>query len=164
MMRMKVKLTKGRQKIEMKPIGNKEARHVCFSKRRPILFKLASELSTLCGTKIAVVVFSPGGKPFSFGHPSVSFLIDRFLATDTLHGHAMGDVSHDTYGTMIVKHMVDEKVFRMVEGAKETRRPSPHTMKHIPMHTMLPDDFTTGPYGQHVANRTHFLGDWSSHS
>ncbi|CAA6661691.1 unnamed protein product [Spirodela intermedia] len=69
----------GRQKIEIKRIENEEARQVCFSKRRSGLFKKASELSILCGAEIGVVVFSPAGKVFSFGHPSVESVVDRFL-------------------------------------------------------------------------------------
>uniref|UniRef100_A0A0A8YEF0 MADS-box domain-containing protein n=1 Tax=Arundo donax TaxID=35708 RepID=A0A0A8YEF0_ARUDO len=70
----------GRQKIEIRRIESQEARQVCFSKRRAGLFKKASELSILCGADVAAVVFSPAGKAFSFGHPSVESIIDRFLA------------------------------------------------------------------------------------
>ncbi|RLN00934.1 agamous-like MADS-box protein AGL29 [Panicum miliaceum] len=71
----------GRQKIEIRRIESDEARQVCFSKRRAGLFKKASELSILCGADVAAVVFSPAGKAFSFGHPSVESILDRFLDT-----------------------------------------------------------------------------------
>ncbi|KAK3140395.1 hypothetical protein QOZ80_5AG0400310 [Eleusine coracana subsp. coracana] len=71
----------GRQKIEIRRIESDEARQVCFSKRRAGLFKKASELSTLCGADVAAVVFSPAGKAFSFGHPSVESILERFLAS-----------------------------------------------------------------------------------
>jgi hypothetical protein len=70
----------GRQKIEIRRIESDEARQVCFSKSRAGLFKKASELSTLCGADVAAVVFSPAGKAFSFGHPSVESILERFLA------------------------------------------------------------------------------------
>ncbi|KAG0448834.1 hypothetical protein HPP92_015891 [Vanilla planifolia] len=70
----------GRQKIAMKRIENEEARQVCFSKRRAGLFKKATELSILCRAEIGIVVFSPAGKPFSFGHPSLDYIIRRFAA------------------------------------------------------------------------------------
>ncbi|KAH6772514.1 AGAMOUS-like 62 [Perilla frutescens var. frutescens] len=70
---------KGRQKVEMAKIQNKTNLQVTFSKRRAGLFKKASELSTLSGAETAVVVFSPGNKPHSFGHPNVETLADRFL-------------------------------------------------------------------------------------
>ncbi|KAG6508867.1 agamous-like MADS-box protein AGL61 [Zingiber officinale] len=76
----KRKTSLGRQKIEIKRIEREEARQVCFSKRRAGLFKKANELSVLCGANLAVVVFSPAGKPFSFGHPSVDSVLDRFFS------------------------------------------------------------------------------------
>ncbi|XP_010238576.1 agamous-like MADS-box protein AGL61 [Brachypodium distachyon] len=69
----------GRQKIEIRRIDSDEARQVCFSKRRAGLFKKASELSILCGAQVAAIVFSPAGKAFSFGTPSVDAVLDRFL-------------------------------------------------------------------------------------
>lgn len=57
------KKSMGRQKIEIKRIEKEEARQVCFSKRRAGVFKKAHELSVLCGAEIAIVVFSPAGKP-----------------------------------------------------------------------------------------------------
>ncbi|XP_072991544.1 agamous-like MADS-box protein AGL61 isoform X1 [Typha latifolia] len=77
----------GRQKIEIKRIRNEEARQVCFSKRRAGLFKKASELSILCGAEIGIIVFSPAGKPFSFGHPSVGSVINRLLSDDNGSHH-----------------------------------------------------------------------------
>ncbi|EOA15192.1 hypothetical protein CARUB_v10028580mg [Capsella rubella] len=74
-----VKKSKGRQKIEMVKMKNESNLQVTFSKRRSGLFKKASELCTLCGAEIAIIVFSPGRKVFSFGHPNVESVIDRFL-------------------------------------------------------------------------------------
>ncbi|XP_030941719.1 agamous-like MADS-box protein AGL62 [Quercus lobata] len=71
--------SKGRQKIEMVKMPNDSNLQVTFSKRRSGLFKKASELCTLCGAEIGIIVFSPGKKVFSFGHPCVETIIDRFL-------------------------------------------------------------------------------------
>ncbi|KAL6888712.1 hypothetical protein ACP4OV_009738 [Aristida adscensionis] len=73
------KMTLGRQKIEIKRIASKEARQVCFSKRHFGLFKKAAELAALCGARVAAVLFTPAGRPFSLGHPSVHAVVDRFL-------------------------------------------------------------------------------------
>ncbi|XVF04737.1 hypothetical protein REPUB_Repub05bG0110800 [Reevesia pubescens] len=70
----------GRQKIEMKKIAKKNNLQVTFSKRRAGLFKKASELCTLCGVDVVIIVFSPARKVFSFGHPQVESTIDRFLS------------------------------------------------------------------------------------
>ncbi|KAJ6792726.1 agamous-like MADS-box protein AGL62 [Iris pallida] len=74
------KASTGRRKIEIKRIANDEARQVCFSKRRAGVFKKANELSVLCGAEVALVVFSPAGKPFSFGHPSVDHVASVYLS------------------------------------------------------------------------------------
>lgn len=78
---------KGRQKIEMVKMKNENNLQVTFSKRRSGLFKKASELCTLCGAEIVVIVFSPGRKVFSFGHPNVDVVIDRFLNINPHHPH-----------------------------------------------------------------------------
>ncbi|XWS71171.1 hypothetical protein CRYUN_Cryun03dG0116200 [Craigia yunnanensis] len=76
----------GRQKIAMRKIAKKNNLQVTFSKRRTGLFKKASELCTLCGVDVAIIVFSPAGKVFSFGHPQVESTIDRFLTRNpSLH-------------------------------------------------------------------------------
>jgi hypothetical protein len=81
---------KGRRKIEMKKMSNQSNLQVTFSKRRSGIFKKASELSTLCGVDLALVVFSPSGKPFSFGHPSVDTVVDRYLSQiPTQNNHTM---------------------------------------------------------------------------
>ncbi|MBA0677137.1 hypothetical protein Goari_018558, partial [Gossypium aridum] len=74
-----VKKTLGRQKIEMVKIKDESNLQVTFSKRRSGLFKKASELCTLCGVEIAIIVFSPGNKVFSFGHPDVENILNRYV-------------------------------------------------------------------------------------
>ncbi|XP_073310023.1 agamous-like MADS-box protein AGL62 [Primulina huaijiensis] len=76
---------KGRRKVTMEKMENESNLQVTFSKRRSGLFKKASELSTRCGTESALVVFSPGGKPYSFGHPNVERVISRFLGDQNDH-------------------------------------------------------------------------------
>ena len=71
--------SKGRQKIVMAKMSKESNLKVTFSKRRSGLFKKASDLSTLCGVEIAIVVFSPGKRVFSFGHPNVEQIFDKFL-------------------------------------------------------------------------------------
>ncbi|KAJ1439908.1 hypothetical protein SESBI_02132 [Sesbania bispinosa] len=79
MMANPTKKSRGRQKIEMKKMSNESNLQVTFSKRRSGLFKKASELCTLCGGNVAIIVFSPGEKVFSFGHPNVDAVINRYL-------------------------------------------------------------------------------------
>ncbi|KAF3638763.1 putative agamous-like MADS-box protein AGL62-like [Capsicum annuum] len=76
--------SKGRKKVEIVKMKNQSNMQVTFSKRPVGLFKKANELCTLCGAEIAIVVFSLGkaNKVYSFGHPSVELLVDRFLGRD----------------------------------------------------------------------------------
>jgi len=83
------KKSQGRQKIEMKKISNESNLQVTFSKRRSGLFKKASELCTLCGVYIALIVFSPSDKVFSFGHPDVYTVIDRYLSQIPPHNNGI---------------------------------------------------------------------------
>ncbi|PHT29368.1 hypothetical protein CQW23_31045 [Capsicum baccatum] len=78
------RMSKGRKKVEIVEIKNESNMQVTFSKRGASLFKKASELCTLCGTEIAIVVFSPGkaNKVYSFGHPLMELLVDTFLGRD----------------------------------------------------------------------------------
>ncbi|KAL5543179.1 hypothetical protein UlMin_010889 [Ulmus minor] len=78
------KVNKGRQKVEMAKMKNESNLQVTFSKRRSGLFKKGSELCTLCGAEMALIVFSPGKKVFSFGHPCVESVIDRYLTQNSI--------------------------------------------------------------------------------
>lgn len=71
---------RGRQRVNMAKMENDNNLQVTFSKRRAGLFKKASELCTLCDVEIGVIVFSPSDKAFSFGHPNINAICDRFLS------------------------------------------------------------------------------------
>ncbi|CAH9118975.1 unnamed protein product [Cuscuta epithymum] len=83
-MESKRKKTQGRRKIDIKKIEDVNHRHVAFSKRRLGLFNKACELCILCGTHIAAIVESYGGKRvFVFGHPKPDAVIDHYLSGAT---------------------------------------------------------------------------------
>ena len=82
-----------RRKIEITEVKDSNTKQVTFSKRRTGLFKKANELSILCGAEVAIVVFSPGNNPYSFGHPSVDVVADKFLKQEPK--------SNDVQGTSI---------------------------------------------------------------
>lgn len=42
------------------------------------IFKKASELAILCGAEIAIIVYSPAGKAFTFGSPDIDFVLDKY--------------------------------------------------------------------------------------
>lgn len=69
----------GRKKIEIKKIEDNSSRKVAFSKRRKGLFKKASELCRLCDAEIAIIVFSPKGRLYSFGDHVLDKFIDEIV-------------------------------------------------------------------------------------
>ncbi|XP_031284215.1 agamous-like MADS-box protein AGL29 [Pistacia vera] len=72
----------GRKKIEMKKIEKNSSRKVAFSKRRKGLFKKGGELCRLCDAMIAIIVFSPKGRVYTYGYPSVDGVIDQFQSEE----------------------------------------------------------------------------------
>nr|XP_016436438.1 PREDICTED: agamous-like MADS-box protein AGL29 [Nicotiana tabacum] len=96
------KKTKGRQKIAMKKIENKDDRFATFSKRRTGLYKKAGNLVSQCDVDIGIVLSSPTGKPFSFFHPTNDVVIARFQNPDMqlseinhlVAAHARNKVNH----------------------------------------------------------------------
>ncbi|KAK4707989.1 hypothetical protein R3W88_028914 [Solanum pinnatisectum] len=76
---MEGKKTAGRQKIPMEKIKNKAARYTSFSKHRLSLYKLANELVQQHNVDIGIVISSPTNKPYSFFHPTVEAVAERFL-------------------------------------------------------------------------------------
>lgn len=87
--------SRGRQKIEIRRIDNKESRQVTQCKRKGGLLKKASELHLLCGAQVAIIVFKrrdperkevpvpprgqrdDGGLAFAMGTPSVDHVLHR---------------------------------------------------------------------------------------
>ncbi|PIA28459.1 hypothetical protein AQUCO_06900020v1 [Aquilegia coerulea] len=73
------KKTTGRKKIAIEKIEIPKYLQVTFSKRTNGIFKKATELAFLCGAHPFVLIFSPGGKPHVFVHPSVDVIVNQFL-------------------------------------------------------------------------------------
>lgn len=87
----------GRRKIQIARVKDPNTRQITFSKRRTGLFKKANELSIMCGAKIAIVVFSPGNKPYSFSHPGVHLVAAEFLQQDLRPNQLQRRPSFDLY-------------------------------------------------------------------
>ncbi|CAL9093552.1 unnamed protein product [Musa textilis] len=111
----KRKTSKGRQKIKLEKIEKPAARYVSFTKRKHGSFSKASDLCTLCGTEVAVVVFSPAGRPFSFGCPDVERVVDRFLSSNPIP--ASGSHARRQTGDGDVNHRVTE-LRKQIDGEK----------------------------------------------
>ncbi|OIS99268.1 PREDICTED: agamous-like MADS-box protein AGL62 [Nicotiana attenuata] len=70
----------GRKKVDMVKIQNERNLQASFSKRHAGLFKKASELCTLSGAEVALVVFSRATKFTRLATPLWILVMDRFLA------------------------------------------------------------------------------------
>ncbi|KAF4368862.1 hypothetical protein CsatB_012473 [Cannabis sativa] len=99
--------SQGRRKIDIKKLEKKSNKQVTFSKRRSGLFKKAAELGILCGAEVAVIVFSPNNKLFSFGN------VDD-VAGSYLNNGAVVPSSSST--STLVKGMIE------LEEAEEKKR------------------------------------------
>ncbi|KAI9191749.1 hypothetical protein LWI28_012946 [Acer negundo] len=85
----------GKKKIEIKKIEKDSARMVTFSKRRQGLFKKARDYAAKTSSQVAILVFSPAGKPFVQGSPCFDDVIERFMVErgqDGGGGSGGGDV------------------------------------------------------------------------
>mmetsp|Transcript_2354 Transcript_2354/g.4483 ORF Transcript_2354/g.4483 Transcript_2354/m.4483 type:complete len:102 (-) Transcript_2354:17-322(-) len=68
----------GRAKIPIKRIRSDKVRSVTFLKRKKGLMKKATELSVLCNSDIAVIVFSQNGKMVVYSNKSVDSIYERY--------------------------------------------------------------------------------------
>lgn len=66
------------QKRERDVLASKKG-DVSFCKRRKTVFSKASKLCSEHGTRIAVLVLSPRGKPYAFGHTSVDAVLNQYF-------------------------------------------------------------------------------------
>ncbi|KAL1212828.1 Agamous-like MADS-box protein AGL61 [Cardamine amara subsp. amara] len=145
-MMSKKKESIGRQRIPMVKIKKESHRQVTFSKRRAGLFKKASELCTLCGAEITIIVFSPAKKPFSFGHPSVESVLDRYLSrknpslsrTQQPQGSPTASCELNLRLTQILSEVEEEKKMgqAMVEMRKTTAKRSMTNWWEAPIEEM----------------------------
>ncbi|XP_024992412.1 agamous-like MADS-box protein AGL62 [Cynara cardunculus var. scolymus] len=124
---MTPKKTKGRQKIEIVKITDDKSLAVTFSKRRSGIFRKFSELGTLCGAETAIVIFSPTGKPYSFGHPDVETIVDRYLVSshfEESHPNANTEALTRQLADMLGHLEVQKKVGKELDEIKKARERS----------------------------------------
>ncbi|KAL6553580.1 hypothetical protein OROGR_007422 [Orobanche gracilis] len=69
----------GRKKLPMRRIENAAARQVTYAKRRDGIVKKAKELSVLCDTDVALIMFSPTGRLTTFASNGSLQVEDIFL-------------------------------------------------------------------------------------
>lgn len=106
------KKTRGRQKIEMKLIPDKEDRVITFSKRKSGIFKKASEISIMCGAKVLFILFSPVGKAYSFGHPSVKSVADKFHGNEESERKQIRDILETHLNNRLENQVVHHQLIK----------------------------------------------------
>ncbi|KAI9122680.1 hypothetical protein K1719_006520 [Acacia pycnantha] len=116
----------GRRKIEMKLVRDSSSRQVTFTKRRNGVFRKANELATLCGAEVAIIAFSPGGKPFSYGHPSVNAITNRFLrrsSAEENNGGSKGRRRASSYnnGEAVIEKL-NQKLMNLMNEAEAEKK------------------------------------------
>ncbi|XP_010315464.1 agamous-like MADS-box protein AGL28 [Solanum lycopersicum] len=85
----------GKKKIEIEKIIKETSRMVTFSKRRKGLFKKAKQFESMTGSRVASIVLSPTGRPYTCGdvdyairtHFSNSGRCMKLLITDIMNSH-----------------------------------------------------------------------------
>ncbi|OEL20482.1 hypothetical protein BAE44_0018502 [Dichanthelium oligosanthes] len=90
--------SQGRKRIDIAFIKDPARRMVTFSKRKSGLLNKASELSLLCGARVAVIVFSAAGRPFEFGSPSLDHVLRRFAPLPAGDEDGLGFPDDAIYG------------------------------------------------------------------
>ncbi|RHN79279.1 putative transcription factor MADS-type1 family [Medicago truncatula] len=109
----------GRRKIKIERVKDSNTRQVTFSKRRTDLFKKANELSILCGAEVAIVVFSPGDNPYSFGHPGVDVVAGKYLELKPKRRNSEGNPSSDSSNMEKLNQELAELLAQIQEGEKK---------------------------------------------
>nr|ASZ80013.1 MADS3 [Dendrocalamus latiflorus] len=101
----------GRGKIEIKRIENTTNRQVTFCKRRNGLLKKAYELSVLCDSEIALIVFSSRGRLYEYSNNSVKATIERYKKanSDTSNAGTVAEVNAQYYQqeTSKLRHQIN---------------------------------------------------------
>ncbi|XP_055826466.1 agamous-like MADS-box protein AGL62 [Solanum dulcamara] len=128
---MEGKKTAGRQKIPLEKIKKEANRYASFSKRRSGLYKKGSELVRECGVDLGIVLSSPTGKPYSFVHPTIDAVIDRFinptkeldLDTQVVAAEIRNNViqNNDRLNEFDAREKAAKKKMRSIDQMNETR-------------------------------------------
>ncbi|KAG5568365.1 hypothetical protein H5410_064618 [Solanum commersonii] len=64
----------------MAKIENEDDLYSSFSKRQETLYKQASNMIGKYDIDVGIITFSPSDNPFSFFHPTIDVVVDRFFS------------------------------------------------------------------------------------
>ncbi|CAH8362402.1 unnamed protein product [Eruca vesicaria subsp. sativa] len=128
--------SKGRQKTKMVKMEKESNLQVTFSKRKNGLFKKASELCTLCAAHMAVIVFSPSGKVYCFGHQDIETIINHFENNDHPPLNAQPNTDIQNLNNLLTQRMdeqdlLSKKSEEMKKQRKESKTPETWLKEYI---------------------------------
>lgn len=113
----------GRKKTVIRWIEQDDAPHVWFSNGRMGFFSKASNLAVLTVDQVAALTSSPGGNAFSFDHPSIDPVVERFLVGESAGASATEEVSAGEDQKLEKLHQeFNELRKELVEVKKRTER------------------------------------------
>ncbi|KAI3450487.1 hypothetical protein Pfo_007152 [Paulownia fortunei] len=119
---MERKRTKGRQKIAIERIEKESDCFATFSKRRLGVFKKTSELCTLCNVDVGIIVYSPTGKPYSFFHPTMESVVDRFRNPNRRFDDSSRLLEAYTRTRAVQLNLMLDKLGEQLEAEKEREK------------------------------------------
>ncbi|CAB4278727.1 unnamed protein product [Prunus armeniaca] len=73
-----------KKKIPIEKIEKKKSHNVTLSKTRNGLIKKAWEFSILSSASVGVLVISVAGHHYTYGFPSLDFVVDQFFSRTTV--------------------------------------------------------------------------------
>ncbi|KAH0632590.1 agamous-like MADS-box protein AGL29 [Solanum tuberosum] len=106
----------------MKLIESKEAQNVTFSKRKKGLFKKEDKYSTLTGADVGL--FSPSGKPYSYGSTSIDEITDKSF--DLKLDDRQGEGDHADVGKSNVFEAFEE-LRKEIQALDKKQKEHPHS-------------------------------------
>ncbi|KAF7843671.1 agamous-like MADS-box protein AGL62 [Senna tora] len=109
-----------KRKTEIKRLESKSKLQVTFSKRKLGLFRKAAELSLLCDSQTAVVVFSQNGKIFSSGHPDPDSVFSRYLSRASSPSSDPSEAESTTAAAAPVIRQYEEAMKELEEEKEKT--------------------------------------------
>ncbi|XP_051133260.1 agamous-like MADS-box protein AGL29 [Andrographis paniculata] len=145
---MAARQTRGRQRIPIQQIENQSDRYASFSKRRLSLYKKASELSTLCGANMGIIIYSPTGNPYSFFSPNMDVLLRRYRNPTQAPDRMIGYIEDHLRNQIQQQNQQLDEVLEMKEEIKardkELNKIDPTRVKgwweHVPIESLGPGE------------------------
>ncbi|KAK8363828.1 hypothetical protein V6Z11_A03G191600 [Gossypium hirsutum] len=108
----------GRKRLLIKRIDNPCSRQIAYSKRGKGILKKATELSTLCGANVGLLMFSPTGRLTSYTHKGR----DIFLRYMDRHDDFSRHLDNEEFLYESLKHLKEDEFMTLERKLCELNR------------------------------------------